>query len=437
MLCVSIQTVTAQTTCFNSVYDASTNLLPSEIPLAWEEVIILGLGSSSVSGGVLTLTRPDPNKHYYYQQSGSAIQFPQRFVMEARMRYVSGTVSDTLRLPVTIGFIADPLHSAGFQIGRDTIVFWSAPEVVGARIELDTDSAFHNYRIEMDSLTSVRYYYDDSLIWSSPTVPPGSGTGPVVWWGGVAGGVTGVSEWQFVRHNALTIPDTDGDGITDQCDNCPNTPNPSQFDVDGDGVGDACDPCFGNTASLDTDGDGVDDCTDNCPYVYNPTQTDLDADGIGDACQCFQPSIVLTSDSATNVFFGSVSELGDINGDSLSDLIVGAFDYNGTGRAYIYSGDNGSVIYTFDGENIGDAFGRTTSSNIGDANGDGVPDILIGAQSTIKSLVPSPGHAYLYSGSDGSLLHRFDGEGDGDRFGMSLDFIGDINNDGSDVIFPR
>lgn len=57
--------------------------------------------------------------------------------------------------------------------------------------------------------------------------------------------------------------DADGDGIPDEEDNCPNTPNPDQEDGDGDGVGDAC---------------------DNCPDVPNPDQTDTDGDGTGDAC---------------------------------------------------------------------------------------------------------------------------------------------------------
>jgi len=37
--------------------------------------------------------------------------------------------------------------------------------------------------------------------------------------------------------------DTDGDGVCDLIDDCPNNPDPAQLDSDGDGIGDACDPC--------------------------------------------------------------------------------------------------------------------------------------------------------------------------------------------------
>lgn len=50
------------------------------------------------------------------------------------------------------------------------------------------------------------------------------------------------------------VCDTDGDGVADSCDNCPEVHNPGQEDSDGDGVGDACD-C--PPEEPDTDGDGV------------------------------------------------------------------------------------------------------------------------------------------------------------------------------------
>jgi hypothetical protein len=81
-------------------------------------------------------------------------------------------------------------------------------------------------------------------------------------------------------------PDTDGDGIPDVTDNCPNDANPGQEDADGDGMGDVCDDC------TDTDADGfgnpgfpANTCpTDNCPNDANPNQEDADGDGLGDVC---------------------------------------------------------------------------------------------------------------------------------------------------------
>jgi hypothetical protein len=70
--------------------------------------------------------------------------------------------------------------------------------------------------------------------------------------------------------------DTDGDGVPDTYDNCPQIANTDQANNDGDGNGDACDP--------DDDNDTVADISDNCPLTANPDQTDSDGDGIGDAC---------------------------------------------------------------------------------------------------------------------------------------------------------
>ena len=74
----------------------------------------------------------------------------------------------------------------------------------------------------------------------------------------------------------ITVIDTDGDGVNDDIDNCPETANKDQSDTDGDGIGDLCDPDY------DNDADGIKNGEDNSPFFYNPGQEDVDNDGIGD-----------------------------------------------------------------------------------------------------------------------------------------------------------
>ncbi len=99
--------------------------------------------------------------------------------------------------------------------------------------------------------------------------------------------------------------DVDGDGITDDSDNCPGNSNLNQSDRDGDTHGDACDicPCDPHETDpwRDGDGDGVCglDCSvdgpvpfDNCQGVHNPDQYNCNAEAelardalpMGDAC---------------------------------------------------------------------------------------------------------------------------------------------------------
>ncbi|MBK5213164.1 MAG: OmpA family protein [Flavobacteriaceae bacterium] len=93
-------------------------------------------------------------------------------------------------------------------------------------------------------------------------------------------------------------PDTDGDGIEDRKDECPNTPGLAEFngcpDTDGDGVPDHLDECptVAGLAALngcpDADGDGIADKDDACPNEAGPKANngcpykDRDGDGVLD-----------------------------------------------------------------------------------------------------------------------------------------------------------
>ena len=90
-------------------------------------------------------------------------------------------------------------------------------------------------------------------------------------------------------------PDSDGDGIRDEKDECPNVFGSSSMsgcpDSDGDGFSDINDPCpqyagINGEACPDSDGDGLNDNLDNCPNEAGPKSNggcklaDLDNDGI-------------------------------------------------------------------------------------------------------------------------------------------------------------
>ncbi len=82
------------------------------------------------------------------------------------------------------------------------------------------------------------------------------------------------------------LPDGDGDGMRDKCDNCPETANAGQADFDNDGIGDACDICpsISNPTQIDSDLDNIGDICDNCPKTSNQMQVNSDGDSFGDAC---------------------------------------------------------------------------------------------------------------------------------------------------------
>jgi len=201
--------------------------------------------------------------------------------------------------------------------------------------------------------------------------------------------------------------DTDNDGVPDDMDNCPRTPNPPpvpggiQADRDGDGVGDACDNCvdlpnpdqadqdgLANTPNplddgpsapmvtagdaCDPDFDGVTTAGDNCPTVFNPDQADANSDPPsarypGDACDADHDDVVDDRDDCPVV---ANSDQTDVDQDGLGD----ACDPDDDGDGVPDGADNCPVVPNpdqadADGDGIGDL-----CDIFPDRDGDGVED---------------------------------------------------------------
>ena len=132
--------------------------------------------------------------------------------------------------------------------------------------------------------------------------------------------------------------------------------------------------------------------------------------------------VIHTLESTNAGTFGyAVSELGDVDGDGAQEAIVGQ-PFTSTGTTYVYSGRSGALVYELTGE-AGDEQGYAIA-DAGDADGDGVPDVISGAPGL------GAGHAYLYSGATGALLHTFEGAQSGEFFGAAVASAGDVDGDG-------
>jgi len=134
-------------------------------------------------------------------------------------------------------------------------------------------------------------------------------------------------------------PDIDGDGVPDDSDNCPNTPNAGQEDGDSDGAGDACDICPGFDDAIDTDEDGVPDGCDNCPNDSNPNQTDSDSDTYGSNCDCDD------TDETVNPGATEIPDDGIDQDCSGADAITCFVDADQDG----YGNDSGTEVIAVDG----------------------------------------------------------------------------------------
>lgn len=196
-------------------------------------------------------------------------------------------------------------------------------------------------------------------------------------------------------------------------------------------------PLFGAALSGagDLNGDGYSDLVVGAPraltagrvYVYYGG-----AQGLGE-----MPSVVLSAPGLADARFGgAVAQVGDLDGDGDTDLLVGAENaVSFAGRAFVFLGDRAGVsrtptlTLTYP---AGGQFGASVTA-LGDANGDGYPDLAAGAPFALAGV----GATLVFSGGPAVLANTagvvVPGTGaDTAGFGAAVSGVGDLDGDGFD-----
>ena len=291
--------------------------------------------------------------------------------------------------------------------------------------------------------------------------------------------------WRYLTP-APVLSDMNGDGIADMVVGSPQADSAGNnsgsvfifFGSDEDGAltdktsdeadivvtGEAAGDYFGLALTVgDVNGDGQDDLVAG-EHLHDAVAVDAGAVYVfhgplsGPTISAASADVRIDGEAIAGERFGNAVACGDLDGDRMADIIVGATRHDvptptgsliDAGCVYVFEGGPGmssmpatAAFYTLDGTGPGDRLGNAVGC--GDVDGDGLADLVVAAclrDVQAPPLMRDAGSVYVLctrTGLTGRTLDdadmRMDGEAQNDEFGTSLT-VGDIDGDGlADVV---
>jgi hypothetical protein len=189
---------------------ASTGLLPDQTTTNWV-LSDTAVANPALSGGIMTLATSANSEGMNYRQTAN-LALPSNWTIEFSAKFDSRNATANNNSSMAIFFTTASSVGNILYLRQDDIWLANGFLVRGPAATVDTDNAFHTYRIELSGTTSgsaVKVYYDNGalpvLTHQLVTDATLNGGSQRIGFGDATAGDSGVSEWEYFWHNGSAV----------------------------------------------------------------------------------------------------------------------------------------------------------------------------------------------------------------------------------------
>lgn len=186
-------------------WNAASGLFPNQVTPAMTLDNSASPENPALASGVLTIATDSFPEAMTYDSRGADLSVPSHLTISAEMRFVSGSTAFTSRSGASIQFVTAPGAGNILFFEADSIFLLADQNTRGPSAAIDTDDAFHSYRVEVFGTSggsSVQVFQDEVLRLSGSLFSDVDLVNPSVQFGDTTGGAAAISEWKSFSHNA-------------------------------------------------------------------------------------------------------------------------------------------------------------------------------------------------------------------------------------------